>query len=149
MEKSPLTPYFEEVRESIAFENVNVFKCEMIQNTEKIAVATDGYFAVDYVNKFYVGRVVEEKESGFWKMKFLHETTVEGIPVFNWPKTDDIDIIHESSVFFGPIMLDGTIKKFQIPVYKDIVNAFKWGKFTLTPDITQPGANFSDWDTCI
>ena len=29
------------------------------------------YWAVGYVDSFYIGRVLEENRNGFWKMKFL------------------------------------------------------------------------------
>lgn len=125
LEKSALTPYFEEVRESTTFDSVHIFRSDVIEHSVDINVSLDEYFAVDYVNKFYIGRTVEKRENGHWKIKFLHETTIDGIPIFNWPKLDDCEVVHESSVFFGPITLEGTVQDFKIPVYKEVLATFR------------------------
>ena len=61
------------------------------------------YYAVDYVNKFYIGRVLEV-DGEFMQFKFLHGV---GAYMYNWPIRDDIAKSHISCVFFGPIELQG------------------------------------------
>ena len=60
-----------------------------------INVECEKLYAVHYVDRFYVGRVLKkcEKEN-FYTMKFLHKATGGGQTVYKWPKTDDIDHVH-------------------------------------------------------
>ena len=63
------------------------------------------YYAVDYINIFYIGRVVEvEAEGQFVKFKFLHRV---GATTYDWPRRDDTDSVHLSCIFFGPLELTG------------------------------------------
>ena len=50
-------------------------------------IKVDEYYAVDYVNKFYFGRVLEVKLNSFIKFKFLHSVAQQ----LDWPRIDDID----------------------------------------------------------
>lgn len=61
------------------------------------------YFAVDYVSKWYIGRV-NVIENDKVTMKFLERIPEEK---FRWPKRDDIDTVSQSACFMGPIKLDG------------------------------------------
>jgi len=62
------------------------------------------YYAVDYVDKFYIGRALEAHDNQFVEFKFLHKT---GAVTFDWPRRDDVECIHSSCIFFGPIKLQG------------------------------------------
>ena len=40
-------------------------------------------------------------------MTFFHKATVGGQAVYKWPKTNDIDDVHVSNIFFRPVTLEG------------------------------------------
>ena len=61
------------------------------------------YFAVDYVTTFYFGRVVSV-EDGFVEFKFLHNISST---TYDWPRRDDMDRVHCSCIFYGPVSLEG------------------------------------------
>ncbi|KAK2570904.1 Transmembrane protein 135 [Acropora cervicornis] len=61
------------------------------------------YYAVDYVNTFYFGRVVSV-EGCFADLKFLHSKSSTSS---DWPRTDDVDRLHYSCIFYGPVLLEG------------------------------------------
>ena len=56
-------------------------------------------------------------------MNFLHIAIVAGEAVYKWSKTDDIDNVHVSNIFFGPIALEGVFE-FTIANLKDIEVCF-------------------------
>ena len=87
-------------------------------------VATEHYYAVDYVDRLYIGRVLSDEGNGFWKVKFLHQQTTDGVRHFLWPERDDIDQVHKSCIFWGPIYLDGC-HDFTIQNIDEIESAFK------------------------
>ena len=60
------------------------------------------YYAVDYVTTFYFGRVTSV-EGSFVELKFLHSKTST---TYDWPRTDDVDRVHCSCTFYGPVLLD-------------------------------------------
>lgn len=66
-----------------------------------ISYAVDTYDAVDYIEKWYVGRIIKDGESEV-KIKFL-----ERLPEnqFRWPKRDDIETVSKRLCFSGPIVL--------------------------------------------
>ena len=66
-------------------------------------IQTGMYYAVDYVNKFYIGRALETNDK-VTKFQFLHGT---GAKKFDWPRSNDIESKHSSCVFYGPITLLG------------------------------------------
>lgn len=73
-----------------------------------ILIQVEKYYAVDYVNKFYVGRVLKETETpGKFQMKFLHQISKGGVPHFYWPKSDDYEDVFAKTIFYGPITLQG------------------------------------------
>ena len=59
-------------------------------------VQTEQYYAVDYINRYYVGRVLSIDVS-FCVMKFLHC----GSKIYSWPKDDDTDTVDKSCIFMG------------------------------------------------
>ncbi|KAK2550404.1 U3 small nucleolar RNA-associated protein 4-like protein [Acropora cervicornis] len=61
------------------------------------------YYAVDYINTFYFGRVVSV-EGCFVELKFLHSKSSTS---YDWPRTDDVDRVHYSCIFYGPVLLEG------------------------------------------
>ena len=61
------------------------------------------YFAVEYVTTFYFGRVISV-EDGFVEFKFLHSISSA---TYDWLRRDDVDRVHCSCIFYGPVMLEG------------------------------------------
>jgi len=82
------------------------------------------FYAVHYVDRFYIGRVLKHNKDNTFTMKFLHKVTVDGKALYKWPKTDDIDNVHLSNIFFGPVVLEGVFE-FSLPDLKDIELAFQ------------------------
>ena len=65
-------------------------------------------YAVDYVDRYYIGRVLKKSDKeNFYHMKFLHKFSEGGRVLFRWPKTDDVDEVHETNIFYGPVHLEG------------------------------------------
>ena len=58
-----------------------------------INVECEKFYAIHYVDRFYVGRVLKkcEKKQNFYTMKFFHKATVGGQAMCKSLKTDDID----------------------------------------------------------
>ena len=61
------------------------------ENCQDIDIQVEYYNAVDYVDRFYIGRVTAADKEGFWVMKFLHQKAKDGVLDFNWPERADID----------------------------------------------------------
>lgn len=77
---------------------------EMLHPIPPPSAICGNYYAVDYVDKFYIGRALVEDANQFVKFKFLHKT---GALTFDWPRRGDVECIHSSCIFFGPIKLQG------------------------------------------
>ena len=74
---------------------------EPIAHDKDIIIKSEKYYAVDYVDRYYIGRVLGQgSETGFYKMKFLHHITNNGKPTFYWPKKDDLDNVFHGNIFF-------------------------------------------------
>ena len=69
---------------------------QMIDGPFLPEVQTEQYYAVDYINRYYVGRVLSI-DGSFCLMKFLHC----GSKIYSWPKHDDTDTVHKSCIFMG------------------------------------------------
>ena len=91
----------------------------------RIDIKLEQYYAVDYVNRFYIGRVVEIGETPqHWAVKFLHQSAKEGKPVFTWPRKSDYEEVHECVIFYGPIQLEGC-GEFQVKNFHIIQKKFE------------------------
>ena len=66
----------------------------------------ESYYAVDYVSKFYIGRLIKV-EGRVLTFKFLHPFQSEGVTLYDWPRRDDLDDSTLCCVFYGPIHLSG------------------------------------------
>ena len=73
------------------------------------------YYAVDYVTTFYFGRVISVAGS-FVEVKFLHSN---GSTTYDWPRTDDVDRVHCSCIFYGPVLLMGN-RPFTISTQREV-----------------------------
>ncbi|ESO91762.1 hypothetical protein LOTGIDRAFT_163120 [Lottia gigantea] len=92
----------------------------IVMNVARVSlnIQLETYYAVDYVDRFYIGRVLSPgTKQGFWKMKFFHKYLEDGVPHFIWPKTDDIEEVHTSIIFWGPVTLNGCID-FTLPKHE-------------------------------
>ena len=69
---------------------------------DKICVEKEKYYAVDYDTSYYIGRALSY-QNDYVKFKFLHK--IRGTDKFDWPGRDDINVVHESFVFYGPVLL--------------------------------------------
>ena len=79
-------------------------------------IALEEYYAVNFDKKFYIGRAVSVQESNHIQVKFLHNARAGK---FDWPARDDIDDVHISSIFYGPVELDQS-GPFTIPKRNEI-----------------------------
>ena len=82
-------------------------------------IQLEHYYAVDSVSN-HIGRVLPQNQD-FVTLKFLHRT---GASCFNWPRTDDIDEVHVSCLFYKPIHLKNS-GPFHVPQQKEIEQLFK------------------------
>jgi hypothetical protein len=68
-------------------------------------IQKDKYYAVDYVRMYYIGRALDVPNgSSLIPFKFLHKV---GAQRFDWPTRDDVDNVHPSCIFYGPLTLEG------------------------------------------
>ena len=57
------------------------------------------------------------------KFKFLYKV---GITTFHWPRREDVDQVHISTIFYGPVTVFGFISgPFTIPELSEVDKPFK------------------------
>ncbi|CAB4041133.1 Sentrin-specific protease 2 [Paramuricea clavata] len=83
-------------------------------------IKMEKYYAVDYVNKYYIGRALSMPADNTVKFKFSHSV---GAKQFNWPKRDDFDDVHISCIFYGPVTLE-MCGPFVVPKQSEIEKIF-------------------------
>ena len=84
-------------------ENEKAEKSASVHSPVQIPVQVESYYAVKYEKKYYIGRALAfEHSKDFVKFKFLHTL---GADKFDLPKTDEIEVVHISRVFYGPVSL--------------------------------------------
>lgn len=83
-------------------------------------IKPDKYYAVDDINNYYFGRVLEAKSNGFIKFKFWHSA---GRNKRDWSRRDDIDEVHVSCIFYGPVHLEGN-RPFVITGHEEVEKVF-------------------------
>ena len=73
-----------------------------------LSMKVDGYYAADYVSHYNFGRVLSI-QGDFIQFKFLHPIRhgANAADSFDWPRRDDVDNVHISCVFYGPVHLVG------------------------------------------
>lgn len=82
------------------------------------------YYAVDYryVKNFYIGSVLDVTKDCV-QFKFLHKV---GATTFHWPRGEDVDQAHTSSIFYGPATVPSFINgPFTIPELSHVEKLFK------------------------
>ena len=80
------------------------------------------YYAVDYIKNYYFGRVIVKNDS-FVQFKFLHRV---GATIYHWPRRDDVDRVHLSNIFAGPITVPHFISgPFEIPEQPAVEKLFR------------------------
>ena len=65
-----------------------------LHNIALPAVAIEKYYAIDYLNKYYIGRALSIANN-LVKIKFLHRV----LDRYVWPGRDDIEEVHVSCIF--------------------------------------------------
>lgn len=73
-------------------------------NMPKINPMLEKYYAIFYDINWYLGRVLDFPDEGLAKVKFLKMGLGNA---YEWPKDDDIQVINNKYVFYGPIHLIG------------------------------------------
>ena len=71
-------------------------------------IETGNYYAFNCVNNYCIGRALSAPDTkNFAEFKFLHRIRKTNVKRFEWPNHDDIDRVHSSCVFYGPLNLKG------------------------------------------
>lgn len=86
-------------------ENFSDSDLDLLDLKEKINPLLEHYYAVFYDLNWYIGRVIDFPDEGLVKVKFLKEGFVD---LYEWPKHDDIQVIENKYIFYGPIKLIGS-----------------------------------------
>lgn len=105
-------------------------KQDEVDPNAPVDIEVEHYYAVDYVDRFYIGRVLADAGNGFWKVKFLHQQSTDGILHFLWPERDDVDKVHSSCIFWGPVFLEGCLD-FTVQNIEDIEAVFRARQFKI------------------
>lgn len=99
-----------------------------LQSFTEPSVQTNAYYAVEYQKAYYFGRALGSPDgSDFIDFKFLHSTVSSGAKVFDWPRRDDIDRVHSSNVFYGPVTIVG-VGPFTLPQLGEVEQVYQWLK---------------------
>ena len=88
---------------------------------EGIVIEVNKYYAVHYVNKYYIGRVVEETEEDSYEIKFLSKSNSSH---YEWPTRYDKESVHKSYIFHGPVTIVGN-GPFTVPDEEEIQETFR------------------------
>jgi len=75
---------------------------ESSQDDNIISIQTEKYYAIIYDSGWYIGRILEITENNC-KIKFLKAE----LDKFKWPKVDDLQLVPQKYIFYGPISLIG------------------------------------------
>ena len=100
-----------DVRKSI----IHDLHFQSLSPVPSVRVQVGMYYAVDYVTTFYFGRVTSV-EGRFVELKFLHS---KSSTTYDWPRTDDVDRVHCSCIFYGPVLLEGN-RPFTISTQREV-----------------------------
>ena len=86
------------------------------------AIQPREYYAVDYIKNYYFGRVIGKNDC-FVQFKFLHRV---GATTYHWPRRDDMDRVHLSNIFAGPVTVPHFISgPFEIPEQPAVEKLFR------------------------
>ena len=113
--------------------SINNFRRHMIvelheqelQSFTEPSIQEDKYYAVEYQKTYHFGRALGSPDGSFVNFKFLHSTVSSGEKVFNWPRRDDIDRVHSSCVFYGPVVIVG-VGPFTFPQLSEVEQVYQW-----------------------
>lgn len=87
-----------------------------------MSVQQGEYYAVDFVNNFYIGRVLDATADHV-EFKFLYKVQAT---TFHWPRREDIERAHISTIFYGPVTVPSFISgPFTIPELFHVEKLFK------------------------
>ncbi|KAF5269523.1 hypothetical protein FQA39_LY08712 [Lamprigera yunnana] len=82
--------------------DVENFSCDDAVQSP-FTIELEKYYAVQYEEQWYIGRVINRSEENFYVMKFLKQE----MDVFVWPKNINTDISKVYEPYYGPIDLIG------------------------------------------
>lgn len=82
----------------ISDENSSDATNQSVKNIER-----EKHYAIYYDDTWYLGRLIEQMGSSS-KIKFLQSK----LEAFVWPKREDIQIIDNNFIFYGPINMVGS-----------------------------------------
>ena len=70
------------------------------------SLGKDKYYAVDYVNNYYLSRAIHEcsRQKSVHLIQVLAKNSIAHAKRFDWPKHDDVDRVHITCVFLGPVI---------------------------------------------
>ena len=86
------------------------------------AIQPRKYYAVDYIKNYYFGRIIDKNDS-FVQFKFLHRV---GATTYHWPRRDDMDRVHLSNIFAGPVTVPHFISgPFETPEQPAVEKLFR------------------------
>lgn len=75
----------------------------------------------------YFGRALESPDGSFIDFDFLHSTISSGEKVFDWPRRNYIDRVHNSNAFYGPVATVG-VGPFTLPQLREVEQVYQWLK---------------------
>lgn len=98
---------------------------QKLQSFKEPSFQKDAYHAVEYQRAYYFGRALGSPDgSSFIDFKFLHSTVSSGAKVFDWPRRDDIDRVHSSNLFYGPVAIVG-VGPFTLPQLSEVDQVYQ------------------------
>lgn len=74
------------------------------QGSNQLSILEEHYYAVQYEEDWFVGRILQRVDKSKFKMKFLKLE----LGSYIWPKQDDIADVDQEFIFYGPLKLSGT-----------------------------------------
>lgn len=102
-----------------------IMELQVLLPAAPTSIEKDSYYAVDYVNKYYLGRALSgSNDSPFITFKFLHRIQSTAAKKFGWPRRDDVDRVHRTCVFYGPVRLKGN-GPFEIEKLEELEAVFR------------------------
>ena len=69
--------------------------------SNSIKIEVENYYAVDYIDRFYIGRILQGEKPQFWNMNFLHHSTPTREKQFSSGLNDQTSTRFIKTTFFG------------------------------------------------
>ena len=98
-----------------------------LQSFIEPSVQKNAYYAVEYQKAYYFGRALGSPDGPFIDFKFLHCALSSGAKVLDWQRHGDINRVHSSNVFYGPVAIVG-VGPFTSPQLSEVEQVYQWLK---------------------